>query len=459
MLILFSLVLSGQNVTIKGKIKGAEGKTLCVYAWSDQITYTEKKIATGKIDSVGVFNFSFKIDETIFAYLKVDFARAPIYLEPGKTYNLAVSCPDCNSPDDKTNPYLAPKTLAAVISNSDSTELNFLINKFNTLYDDFVMKDFATIVKHRSKAKLDTFKLELSKQFSQVKNDYFLNLVKYRLAVIEESAQLRSAESLAKRYFKNKPVLYENTGYMEFFNEFFKNYITDESNYITLKDLHRTIDVVKTFPSLLDSLGKDTILKNEVLREMVVMKCLGELYYTKDYDKASILAMYKYVMENSKFPQHKIIAENYYNFFTKLAPGTTAPLFKLKDYNDVSYSLSEFNKDKYVYLFFWTKWCIPCITEMDLLRKFIDKYGTKVEFVGISCDKDFLSYYYFMQNKKYDFTTLHWGNNTELIENYNVKAYPTYVLIGPDGKIVQYPAEAPSGSLDALLNDLTKIKK
>ena len=64
-----------------------------------------------------------------------------------------------------------------------------------------------------------------------------------------------------------------------------------------------------------------------------------------------------------------------------------------------------------------------------------------------------------MQNKKYDFTTLHWGNNTELIENYNVKAYPTYVLIGPDGKIVQYPAEAPSGSLDALLNDLTKIKK
>jgi thiol-disulfide isomerase/thioredoxin len=245
---------------------------------------------------------------------------------------------------------------------------------------------------------------------------------------------------------------------MEFFNEFFKNYINDESKYINTNDLDRTINVEKSFPALLDSLGKDTILRNEVLREMVALKGLGELYYAKDYDKTAILSMLKYEKENSKFAQHIVIAENFITLFTRLAPGTLAPAFTLKDYNGLSYSLKEFNKDKYVYLFFWTKWCVPCLSEMDLIGKLITKYGTKVEFVGISADKEFMSYYNFMQNKKYDFTTLHWGNSTELLENYDVKAYPTYVLIGPDGKIVQYPAEAPSSSLDALLYDLTKIK-
>ena len=457
-LILAAWSLCGQNITIKGKATGAEGKTLSVYTWADQITHTEKKIASGKIDSTGKFDFSFKIEETIFTYLKVDFTRAPMYLEPGKTYDLAISCPDCKSPDDKTNPYLSPKPLSVVILNSDSTELNYMIIKFNALYDDFMLKDYLTVAKHRNKSRLDTFRLKIGKQFGDIKNEYFSNLVKYRLAAIEESAQLKNNLTLSKKYLRNKPVLYENTGYMEFFNEFFKNYINQESPYITLQDLYRTINNVKSFPALMDTLGKDTILKNEVLRELVALKDLGELYYTKDYDKASILSMYKYVKENSKFPQHRIIAENYIKLFTKLAPGSIAPSFSLKDYHGLSYSLEEFNKDKYVYVFFWTTWCVPCLSEMELIKKYKEKYGTQVEFVGISADKEYMTYYNFMQKKSYDFTTLHWGNNTELMENYDVKAYPTYILIGPDGKIVQCPAEAPSSRLDALLYDLTKIK-
>jgi hypothetical protein len=96
---------------------------------------------------------------------------------------------------------------------------------------------------------------------------------------------------------------------------------------------------------------------------------------------------------------------------------------------------------------------------MDLIGKLKEKYGTKVEFVGISADKEFLTYYYFMQNKKFSFTTLHWGNNTELLDNYNIKTYPSFILIGPDGKIVQSQADSPSSYLDALLFDLTNISK
>jgi thiol-disulfide isomerase/thioredoxin len=458
--ILFPFFLFAQNVFIKGKATGAEGKTLSIYAWSDQITYTQAKIASGKIDSAGKFDFSFKADKTFFAYLKVDFNEAPIYIEPGKTYDLSISCPDCNSPDDKTNPYLEPKQLDVIINGSDSLELNNMVMRFNKMNDDFILENYITLIKQRNRALVDTFRTETNKRFASVKNDYFKSLVRYRFAMIEELAQLNSIEGLSKKYLWNQPVMYDNTGYMEFFNEFFKNYVTAQSKHITRYDLDTTINSQKSVPAFLDTLGKDSLLRNEVVREMVALKTLGEIYYLPQFSKAAILGMLTYIKENSKFPQHRQIAENYLNFFTKLAPGSVAPGFKLKDYSGADYSLGEFNQNKYVYLIFWTTWCVPCISEMELIGKLKDKYGTKVEFVGISADKEFMTYYYFMQkNNKFDFTNLHWGNNADLIENYDVKAYPTFVLIGPDGKIVQYPAESPSGLLDPLLYDLTKNKK
>ena len=455
-----SIFLIAQNVIIKGKATGAEGKTLTVYCWSDQITFTLKKLASGKIDSTGKFDFSFKADKTFYAYLKVDFTQAPIYIEPGKNYDLTINCPDCKSPDDKTNPYLSPKHLDVIINGSDSMELNNMVIRFNKLYDDFVLKNYIMLMKQRNKAKFEGFKNGIDNRFVSSNNEYFKTLVRYRLATIEQFAQLNSVEGISKKYFWNQPVLYDNTGYMEFFNDFFENYVTTESKHITPYDLNLTINSLKSFPAFLDTLGKDSLLRNEIVREMVALKTLGENYYEPQFDKSSILGMLKYVKENSKFPQHRQIAENYIKVFTKLVSGTIAPDFKLKDIAGLNYSLSEFNKNKYVYLIFWTTWCVPCINEMDVINKLKEKYGTKVEFVGISADKEFMTYYHFMQNnKKYNFTNLHWGNNTDLIENYDVKAFPTFVLIGPDGKIVQYPAIAPSKHLDEYLFDLTKIKK
>jgi thiol-disulfide isomerase/thioredoxin len=458
--ILAPSTLFSQNVTVKGKVlKGAEGKTIALYAYSDQLTYTFTKIASAKIDSTGKFNFSFKTDKIIFAYLKIDFNQAPIYIEPWKTYDMVITCADCGAADDHQNPYLYPKQLDVVLSGKDSSEINSLIERFNAMYENFVWKNYALLVKQRNKMKIDSFELSLNKQFGIYKNDYVSSLIKYRCGQLEEMGQIISAKNIAKKYFWKQPVLYDNTGYMEFFNEFFNNYVPAESHGITMDDLDRTINTERSFPALLDSLGKDSVLRNEVIRELVAMKTISTLYYVKGFDKSSILEMFNYVIDNSKFPQHKIIAQNYIKYLTKLTVGTAAPDFTLKDFTGLSYSLSEFNKDKYVYLFFWTTWSATSLSEMDLLSKLKEKYGTKVEFVGICADKEFMTYYYFMQkNKKYDFTTLHFGNNQDLLENYEVKAYPAFVLIGPDGKILQYPAEPPSGALNELFYDLTKIK-
>ena len=357
------------------------------------------------------------------------------------------------------NSYLNPKQLSVFINNSDSTELNNAIIRFNDLYDKFVLKNYESILKYRKKSVLDTFKLEIEKRFYSINNEYLKNFIKYRFASVEYSVKLHGRLFIVKNYIFDHDVLYNNTAYFEFFNQFFDNYVTSSSKYIKKEDLIISINKEKSFLTLMDSLGKDSVLKNEVIRELVALKCMGEIYYDEDFNKVFIILMFKYVAENSKFMQHRLVAENYIKILTKLTPNTEAPDFLLKDFSGYSYSLSELHKDKYVYLIFWSTWCVPCIAEMELIEKLKTKYGTKVEFVGISTDKEFLTYYYFMQkNKMFDFITLHWANNTELLENYNVKTCPNFILIDPKGKIVKYPADSPSKYLDAFLFDLLNEK-
>ncbi|MFH0864581.1 MAG: TlpA disulfide reductase family protein [Bacteroidota bacterium] len=454
-----SVFIYAQNVTLKGIAKGAEGKALDVYAYSDLLSCTMTKIASGKIDTLGNFNFSFTTGETIFTYVKVGFTRAPLYVEPGKTYNLQIKCDDCKSADDKSNPYLNTKDLVLTIENTDSTELNNLIYHFNDDYDRFMYSNYVSLIKQRNKSKVDSFRIQINNKYSSISNAYFSELVRYRLASVEQLAQLADNYSIAEKYFFSQPVLYKNTGYMEFFNDFFTEYVTMESSKIKSTDLEKTINELKSMPAFLDSLGKDSILQNEIIRELVAVKCLAEIYYKKTYDQVAVLSMLQYIADSSKFPEHKTAASNYMSIFTKLTKGTIAPPFSLKDMNGEKYSLTELNKGKYVYLIFWTTWCVPCIAEMELIEKLIEKYGTKIEFVGISCDKEYMTFYHYMKQKSFGFTSLHRGGSSELIENYDVRAFPKFIMIDPDGKIHQNPAITPSENLNEYLFDLTKEKK
>ncbi len=457
LLALIPLSVFSQKTTITGTAPGAQGKTIRLVKYSDLMTYSDTCIATSTIDSKGSFSISVPLKETIFSYLKIDFNRAPIYLVPGKNYQVKIDSIDYDAPDDKTNPYLNPPELKCTILSNDSNELNNAITKFNSEYDTFVAQHFISISRSRDKKKLDTFKLKIQNSYKNINDVYFTNIVKYRFAALEYTTRTIGDKTVLKKYFSGPPVLYENTAYMEFFNQFFDGYITAESKKIKFKDLDTTINKLVSYTALLDSLGKDTTLKNEVIRELALLKALGELYDNPLFNKSAVLKIISDLATQTKFAAHKNIAENYLKTYTRLAKDAFAPEFILSNFSNESYTLSEF-KGRYVYLIFWSTWCIPCISEIALLEKMKATYGTKVEFVAVSCDKQFNTAYYYLQNKKSTITNLFWGNQASLLESYNVKTFPTYVLIGPDGKIVDYPTIKPSVNLDAYLSFLTGIK-
>ncbi|MGJ8593825.1 MAG: redoxin family protein [Aquaticitalea sp.] len=168
---------------------------------------------------------------------------------------------------------------------------------------------------------------------------------------------------------------------------------------------------------------------------------------------------------------------NYYKgyFAQKIAfkkefpKGTASPVFNsYENYKGGTTSLSDL-KGKYVYIDVWATWCGPCIAEIPSLKKIEHDYeGKKIEFVSISVDDARRSGGGSLEVAKEKWRAMiaeedlggiqlfsddNW--NSEFIRTYKINSIPRFLLIDPNGNIVDADAPRPSSEeLIALFNEL-----
>lgn len=98
--------------------------------------------------------------------------------------------------------------------------------------------------------------------------------------------------------------------------------------------------------------------------------------------------------------------------------------------------LSEFN-GRYILLDFWSQGCGPCIASFPEMEEVIAAYGDRLEVVGISSDRKDIWLKYLSENKVggNQWNELRMGI-TGLAAAYGVTGIPHYVMISPDGRIL-----------------------
>jgi len=438
--------LRSQNTTITGNVPGAEGLKIRLISPSDYISELSKKIDETTIDELGNFNLKTSINECIFAQIQIDIYKGEIYLEPGKTYSINI-LPLNFKDENKETPFLNRTKLDIVFNNKDTNELNQQIGKFNILYNDFIISNSAKLLRNRNKAIIDSFRIKSFALFSPSKNSFLNNYIKYRIAGLEQSGRIKSTANLYSAYILNQAVLYNHIEYMYFFNEFYEKFLFNGKHSLKTEDLKRFIDKERNYSGLLDSLGRDSLVKNEVIRELVFLKGMKEIYYTNAYNKDNIIYLLTKFSLKTKFKEHKQIAINLITSFNTLKIGNKAPDFNFKSMKGDIFSLSSF-QGKYTYLGFFTTWCTACVAENELIAELKKKFGDKINFVSISTDKQVLNLNYYLEKHKYDWYFLHYGNNNEILEKYEILTYPVFILLDANGAILNYPALKPSENIE-----------
>ena len=452
LLIFFLLPFSilAQTVVLRGSVPEYKGEKFTFLSFSDQITYIEKEFCDCLVDENGEFSCSFETDKTQYIFLRIGVYEAFVFVESGKEYDLLFPEREDKTMADKLNPYFTPVQYHLGIENSSELELNYQLAFFNEIYS-LMLKDYSNYLYNKDSKLIYNKERNLDVNgaiskvdsiFANVDIKFFNDYKKYKYASFRHLANQEKVKNISNTYYLNNEVLYENTAYMELFNQVYDEYFQYFGRTESGKKIFEDIGRYKSIKMLKETLGQDSILTNDTLKEMVVLKCLHDEFYNDRLSRSALLTVLDSLAIQTNIVEHQQIAKSIREKVTKLMIGFKPPEFDLFDKDSNLVSLDSF-KGKYVYLGFCTSISYACIKEFEMLRSLYKNHKNHFEIVLICMDESLAQMKHFVERKDYPFTFLHYGNQFDVIKEYDIRAFPTYYFINKDGELSLSPAPSP----------------
>lgn len=227
-----------------------------------------------------------------------------------------------------------------------------------------------------------------------------------------------------------------------------------ENNYL----LKKVADDTKMKQSFGGKLPSDAELQTALNKRFSDAKTyLTTNAFNSDFTKQMLA---EYEKENIRIAEELKAVRLRTNGITALE-GIMAPEFDYVNHKGGKTKLSSL-KGKYLYIDIWATWCGPCRVEIPHLQKLEDRYkGKNIEFISISIDaqKDFEKWKKFVADKQLGGIQLFADNDwkSDWIQAFKIDGIPRFILIGPDGKVINPNADRPSSSeLKPFLDQLLK---
>ena len=185
----------------------------------------------------------------------------------------------------------------------------------------------------------------------------------------------------------------------------------------------KELDYMQTAP-----IGRVWLERLETYARLVSIKEF--MPYSKE-----LKALYARLPEDLKQSREARIARQYLYPSGTVKVGDPMADADLYDIEGRTHHLAEF-KGKYILLDFWTQGCGPCIASLPEIEEISEAYADSLVVVSISLDSEKVWKDYVNEKQ---LGGHQWNELAELDSGlamcYQVKGYPSYVLIAPDGRV------------------------
>ncbi len=466
-LLLICLILSNiheataAETIIQGRAPSYAGEELTFYTYSNLISFKESVVASCMVNDSGDFEVKADLEETRLIFMKLGIYKCLFYAEPGFIYQIRLPVKRDKTEAEASNPYFEEITIHLAVKPSGSTngnkippsneELNFLIRTFNDsfhpYYYKYVINAYLNAI---DRQEIDEAITNINAPFVGINNPYFSKYVNYRIGLLKHFGAKQPSSKIINDYFKDQCILHLNPAYMELFNEVFAGYFDQYSSAPPQSGLSSFINREANLNKILGLFRKDKTFTNDTLMELMIIKNLYDGYYSQNYSKPKILILLDSLKSQSKIDFHKFIIDDIKAEITKLLVGSKAPSFELYDRDSNLISLDNFS-GRYVYLSFCNSSSYYCIMEFELLHDLKSRHEDHLAIVTILVDDSFKAMRDLLQSSKYDWTFIHYSNQPEVLDNYDIRSYPAYYLIGPGGELIASPAPSPSEGFESYL--------
>lgn len=445
-----------QKTRVSGNAITYAGDSLFFKTYSDFITYSEESLERIKVDAKGNFSTTLKVVEPTYVFVGLGAQRGYFFAEPGKSYTLILPPKIAKTEEDRLNPFFREESIQLGVSGCPKNDINYLTATF----DDYFNQEFSIIAQEvfnkKGKVKVDSSIYLLDSIGRKENNAYFNAYKKYRFGLLQHLTMVYKSKGISDKYFSQQPILYQNPSYMELFNQIYDRYFLFLNSPSKDDNVGSSIGA-GSLTRLKKVLAKDSVLSDNKLLELVILKGIHDGFYEDNFSRKNLLVLLDSLYFSSNIAEHKYIATNIRDKVIQLLPGYFPPILKLYDIEGNAITLDQF-RGKFVYLNFCSINSYTCLQDFVLLQKIYEKYGDKVEIISISTDPNIEDLKYFVRNKPYKWKFLHYGTNPDIITRYDVRAYPTYFLINPEGKMEVSPAPSPREKFEILLINQLKSK-
>lgn len=457
-LLLFAAgVLSAQNVSID--ISGADigGKQIRLFLADDYLSGLDKEVAEKTLSQEDTScRFGLLTDGVSVITIKIDAFEYSFVSQPGKVYSLWIDSINFTLADS-VNVLMYKQPLPIAITNLAPDDLNPKIGRFDAAVEDFVSRNARSLLVTREKAVTDSL-VALIDSFleNEPQGSYFAEYVKYESGKIKHVLRLESRKALREELFGDKPVQYYNMGYMDCFNHIFSHYFSQGNKYISQDELEFWL-TTNNYDDLMDALGKDKVLKNEVFREFVLIKGMKDAYLEGGFDRADIIKMLEKIASRTKFEQHRKTALATVEYLSGIShSGLAIKDFETIDINGEKQNISQFLNKPLVINFVKLN-DISSKRELEVVNYMYESIKDNCNVLSVCCDRSLDAMYNFLRNtkvgNKYKWNFAFFNSNYDLLEFFQVRTFPAFILVSPEGKIEENPMRNPSeGGLSRFAN-------
>lgn len=433
----FAIAKSGK-VVITGEVVNPSASSIMITHLDNQ------ELVSAELNDKGFFSMSATVEDGYY-FLQYGRSTAYIYLYPNDEIRLGFDARDFER--------------SLIFSGQGSARNNYLAKKSEV--DAELTKDLEAFYQVDEATYL--------KNIENVKNTHLASLSRYDVENYFKTDEVKSLEYerlLSIQNYKSNYKFYlgEDISPSKDFFEPIEAVKLDNENdyrkqpyfrYLVNSIWSKRIEAAPDVDEMLDVLRK---VPFKALVISLINGCYSKISSNKERAK-DYLDLIKRVTTHRPFIE---AAEKQYQEVLSsenLAIGDTSPEFSYEKIDGKIVNLSDL-RGNYVYIDVWATWCAPCIKQIPYLKQLEERYhGKNIVFVSISVDKEEVksNWKKMVSDKQLGGLQLFADKSFDsaFMNAYAVNSIPRFILIGPEGKVVNPEAPRPSfEKTKALLDDL-----
>jgi len=135
--------------------------------------------------------------------------------------------------------------------------------------------------------------------------------------------------------------------------------------------------------------------------------------------------------------------------------------FQLRDLDNTQQSFNELKGERLTLIDFWASWCGPCLKSIPELNSIYETYREQgVEIIGINCDgpRSISKVAPMVRSMKIQYPVLI-DLNSDVKNELNLMAFPTLIIVDPDGKILWIHEGFVAGDTEVIIAEIEKHLK